>query len=135
MKPENLRCWTIHIRHLSDIPVSRNWQIRKRKLINMQFCIKVVVLNRSIFNKYATNLKRTISHSILVTWFLSVSCDHYHVTIILWRTDRKNLKVFILARFKIKKKNFRKGLSLCHKLKVSNSNIFDISNLDYNLKS
>ena len=25
MKPENLRHWTIHIRHLSDIPVLRNW--------------------------------------------------------------------------------------------------------------
>ena len=25
MKFENLRRWTIHIRHLSDVPVSRNW--------------------------------------------------------------------------------------------------------------
>ena len=26
MKPENLRFWTIHIKHLSDVPGSRNWQ-------------------------------------------------------------------------------------------------------------
>jgi len=25
MKPENLRRWTIPVRHLSDVPVSRNW--------------------------------------------------------------------------------------------------------------
>ena len=25
MTPENLRCSTIHIKHLSDVPVSKNW--------------------------------------------------------------------------------------------------------------
>ena len=32
MKPENLRRWTITIRHLSDVPVSRNWYTTVSKL-------------------------------------------------------------------------------------------------------
>ena len=32
MKSENLRRWTIHIRHLSDVPVSRNWYKTVSKL-------------------------------------------------------------------------------------------------------
>ena len=32
MKPENLGHWTIHIRHLSDVPVSRNWYKTESKL-------------------------------------------------------------------------------------------------------
>ena len=49
MKPENLRRWTIHMRHLSDVPVSRNWYKTASKLyqnIYIRFRIKVVVLNR-----------------------------------------------------------------------------------------
>ena len=45
MKPENLRHRTIHIKHLSDVPVSRNWYncvkiIPKR--IYIRFCMRVV---------------------------------------------------------------------------------------------
>jgi len=32
MKPENLRRWTINIRVLSDVPVSRNWYKTVAKL-------------------------------------------------------------------------------------------------------
>ena len=56
LKPENLRCWSRPIRHLSDVPVDLgilkyNCVKFMRKFINMQFCIKVLVLNRS----YSTN--------------------------------------------------------------------------------
>ena len=54
MKPENLRRWTIHIRHLSDVPVSRNWYKTVKiipKRIYIRFRIRVVVLNGS----YSTN--------------------------------------------------------------------------------
>ena len=55
IKPENLRSWTILIRHLSYIPVSRNWHKTVIKIIPkrtyVRFCIKVVALNRS----YSTN--------------------------------------------------------------------------------
>ena len=32
LKPENLKRWTIHKRHLSDVPVSRNWYKTVSKL-------------------------------------------------------------------------------------------------------
>ena len=46
MKPENLRRWPIHIKHLSDVPVSRNWYKTVSKLCENSIWIKVVGLNR-----------------------------------------------------------------------------------------
>ena len=57
MKPaDNLRRWTIHIRNLSDIPVSRNWY----KTVSNLYLIRIVC----------------ITSPELVTWFLSVSRDN-----------------------------------------------------------
>ena len=58
LKSENLKRLTIHTRHLTDVPVSRNWYKTVSKTyenLYMKFCIciKVVGLNRS----YSTNTK------------------------------------------------------------------------------
>ena len=51
MKPENLMALNDTYKHLSDVPVSRNLYKTVsnciRKFIYMQFCIKVVVSNKS----------------------------------------------------------------------------------------
>ena len=39
MKPENLRRWTIHMRHLSDVPVSRNWYKTVSKLYQIVYIL------------------------------------------------------------------------------------------------
>ena len=62
MKPENLRSWTIPIRHLSDVPVSRNWYKTVSNLYeNSYICIfyKSFSIKQIIFSKSATNLKTT----------------------------------------------------------------------------
>ena len=57
MKPENLKPWTIHIKHLSDREVDKK---TVSKSYQNSFCIKVVVLNRSY--------SRTSTNSSAVTW-------------------------------------------------------------------
>ena len=65
MKPKNLRHWMVHISHLSDVPVSRNWY-KTVKLISKIHIYAILYKNWSIkqiiFNKYETNMKMTISH-------------------------------------------------------------------------
>ena len=61
MKPENLRRWTIHIKHLSDVPVSRNWYETVSKYTKIQaYTILCKSRFKQIkFSKYATkNQKR-----------------------------------------------------------------------------
>ena len=53
LKPQHFRRWSIPIRVLSDVPISRNWY--KTDII---------------FSKYATNLKTTIYHRSLKKWGL-----------------------------------------------------------------
>ena len=47
MKPENLRFWTMHIRHLSDVSISINWYKTVSKLYEYSYIYKGVGLNRS----------------------------------------------------------------------------------------
>ena len=52
IKPENLRFWTIPIRHLSDVPVSRNWHNYTKTDI-CQILYKSCSIKQIIFNNYA----------------------------------------------------------------------------------
>ena len=42
MKPENLRNWTIHIRHPSNVPASRNWYKTVSKLCKKSYICNFV---------------------------------------------------------------------------------------------
>ena len=72
IKPENLRRWTIHIRHLSDVSVSRNWYKTVSKLYENSLTCKFV-LNRSYSANTQAILKRLYSPE---TWESQV-CSHY----------------------------------------------------------
>ena len=67
MKPENLRRWTIHIRHLFDVSVSRNWYktVSKYAILYKSCSIKQI-----IFHKCETNLKTIISNRNLRIFIL-----------------------------------------------------------------
>ena len=71
MKPENLRRWAIPIRHLSDVPVSRNWyKTVIRNFIYMQFLKKVVGLNIS-YSMYTQPIWKRRYHTyylLYVNW-------------------------------------------------------------------
>ena len=71
LKPENLRFWTIHKRHLYDVRVSRNRYKSKtvsklyQNVYISDFVYELYSIKQTIFNNYATNLKTTISHRSL----------------------------------------------------------------------
>ena len=60
LKPENLRFWTIHIRHLSDVPVSRNWYKTVSKLYQKLWIVCTVgyYVTRTSANSRAVSLSR-----------------------------------------------------------------------------
>ena len=65
IKHENLRRWTIHIRHISDVPVLRNWYKTVPNLTEIytyEILYKSRKLKQIIFSKYANNLKTIISN-------------------------------------------------------------------------
>ena len=57
MKPENLRRWTIHIRPLSDVSVSRNWYETVSNLYENSYIYAILYkscsIKQIIINKYA----------------------------------------------------------------------------------
>ena len=93
MKPENLRCWTIHIRHLCDAAVSRNWfktvsNLYKNSYIyNFHFSFKVplTIYYRTIEKAYIVKIKRV--------WLLSFTSFVMPVRTVITRNngiDRRN---------------------------------------------
>ena len=68
MKPENLRCEIIHIKHISDV-LSQEIDVELcqiyTKIHGYEILYKSFSIKQIIFNKYATNLKTTISHRSL----------------------------------------------------------------------
>ena len=60
LKPENLSSWTIYIRDLSDVPVSRNWYKTVSNYTKAHI-YQIRNIKKTIINHYANNLKTTIS--------------------------------------------------------------------------
>ena len=70
LKPENLRSWTIHIRHLSDVLVSRYWHKTVSKLYKTYIYVRYTSVS---CNQNSLQWEC----SILVTWY-----RRRHLTII-----------------------------------------------------
>ena len=69
MKPGNLRRCTIHIRHLTDVNLSREIYIKLCQNYTNTYIYQILYkscsIKQTIFNKYETNLKTTISQKSL----------------------------------------------------------------------
>ena len=87
IKPENFRRWTIHIRHLSDVPVSRNWYKTVQnytKTYMYQILYKSCSIKQIVFKKYATNLNMTISHrSLRISDLLLLSFLNFYFSLLI----------------------------------------------------
>ena len=76
MKPENLRRWTIHIKHLSNVPVSRNGYKTVSNLYENSyiFVICIKVLNIS----YSTNMQPIWKRRYPTGAWESKVCSYYN---------------------------------------------------------
>ena len=94
MKPEILRRLMRHIRHLSDVPVSRNWyKTVSRKSICTQFGIKVVIIN---CRSYSTNTQPIWKLLYPTGAWESQVCSYYNFLILILHFYRYNWLLILL---------------------------------------
>ena len=107
MKSENLRRWTINIRHLSDVPVSRNWDKTVSKLyqnVYIRFRIKFVVINRP----YST-ITQPISKLLYPTgaWGSQIcSCYNFLILFCIFNTCSWNYYYVLSVKSVLRHQNF-----------------------------